>query len=88
MAEASDKEGMLLQNLEDAGCSREMIQKCMAYVQEHEEGKLFRALASHKQTLLDTVHGCHEKIDCLDYLVYRLKKEQKEQKQQKQSLYR
>lgn len=78
MAEASDERGILLQNLEDAGCSREMIQKCMAYAQQHEEGELLRALASHKQTLLDTVHDYHEKIDCLDYLVYRIKKEQKQ----------
>lgn len=78
MAEASDKQGMLLQNLKDAGCSQEMIQKCMEYVQEQEEGKLFKTLALHKQTLLDMVHICHEKIDCLDYLVYWLKKEQKQ----------
>lgn len=75
MAEASDQNGILLQNLEDAGCSREMIQDCMGYIQEHRERELLQALASHKQSLLDTVHGCYKKIDCLDYLIYRLSRE-------------
>lgn len=37
MPEASDKKGILLQNLEDAGCSQEMIQDCLGYAQEHRE---------------------------------------------------
>lgn len=78
MAEASDKKGILLQNLEDAGCSREMIQDCMGYVKEHKKRELLQTLASHKKSLLDTVHGCYKQIDCLDYLIYRLDKEQKQ----------
>lgn len=30
MAEATDRRGILLQNLEDAGCNEETIQKCVA----------------------------------------------------------
>ncbi len=78
MAEASDKQGILLQNLEDAGCSQEMIQDCMGYAQEHRERELLQALTCHKKSLLDTVHGCYKKIDCLDYLIYQLSKEKKQ----------
>lgn len=78
MAEASDKKGILLQNLEDAGCSRKMIQDCMGYAQEHKIRELLQILASHKKSLLDTVHGCYQQIDCLDYLIYQLNKEQEQ----------
>lgn len=78
MAEASDKKGILLQNLKDAGCSQEMIQDCMGYAQEHKKKELLQTLTSHKKSLLDTVHGCYQQIDCLDYLIYQLKKEQKQ----------
>lgn len=75
MAEASDKKGMLLQNLEDAGCNQEMIQKCMIYVQQQQKEKLLQTLNFYRRTLLDTVHVCHKKMDCLDYLIYQLEKQ-------------
>ncbi len=77
MAEASDKKGILLQSLEDAGCSQEMILNCLGYAQEHKKKELLQALTCYKKSLLDTVHGCYTKIDCLDYLIYQLSKEQK-----------
>lgn len=32
MAETTDKEGMLLQNMQDAGCSNDMINRCITLV--------------------------------------------------------
>lgn len=73
MAEASDRRGLLLQNLKDAGCSEETISKCMALATENDRKELLRLLSVHKRDLLETVHSKQKEIDCLDYLVFRLK---------------
>ena len=54
----------LKQNLEDAGCSDEMVQQFMELRDKGEEEKQLLLLSGHR------------KIDCLDYLVYRLQKRQ------------
>ena len=38
--------------------------------------RLLELLARHRAALLDEVHRCEKKIDCLDYLVYRIKQNQ------------
>ena len=75
MAEASDTEGILRQNLVDAGCSAEFTERCMALARRKEDAELMRALALHRQKLMDTFHQSEKRIDCLDYLIYRLKKQ-------------
>lgn len=79
MANAPDKQGILLQNLRDAGCDDEMVATCLHLAEGQETGKLLRVLSTHRRDLLETVHGCHKEIDCLDYLVYSIEK-QKETK--------
>lgn len=79
MAEASDKQGILLQNLRDAGCSDDVIAACLKLTEENETDKLLRVLSTHRSSLLERMHGCHKEIDCLDYLVYTIEK-QKETK--------
>lgn len=76
MPEASDTKGILRQNLIDAGCSQEIIQRCMDLVQRKNTAEMKRILATHRRTLLDTVHAEQKKIDCLDYLVYKMDKDQ------------
>lgn len=34
MAEATDRQGIIHQNLEDAGCDEELIIKCMSFVKD------------------------------------------------------
>ena len=75
MPEASDTQGVLRQNLADAGCSLEIIQRCMTLAQEKECVKLMHVLTSHRRALLDTVHQSEKQIDCLDYLLYTLEKQ-------------
>lgn len=73
MAEASDRRGLLLQNLKDAGCDEETISKCMTLATENDRKELLRLLSGHKRDLLKTVHSRQKEIDCLDYLVFILK---------------
>lgn len=75
MAEASDKIGILYQNLIDAGCDKEMTETCMELAQEGRKPELLRLLSCHKQNLLKTVHKSQKEIDCLDFLTFRLEKE-------------
>ena len=74
MAEASDIQGILYQNLMDAGCDREMIQRCMALSQSGKTSALLRLLAGHRKALLDAVHRNQKQLDCVDYLVYQTEK--------------
>lgn len=82
MAEASDIQGILYQNLVDAGCDRETVQRCMALSQSGKTSGLLRLLASHRKTLLDAVHRNQKQLDCLDYLVYQTEKEQRQEESQ------
>lgn len=74
MAEANDKRGLLLQNLEDAGCSEETVQKCMTMAEKDDVVGLLRLLSCHKKVLLQMVHTKQKEIDCLDYLIYTIRK--------------
>ena len=79
MAEASDAQGMLYQNLVDAGCDRATIQKCIVLFQGNRTGELLRLLSFHRKLLLDAIHCNQKQLDCLDYLVYKTKKESTEE---------
>lgn len=75
MAEASDIEGILRQNLIDAGCDPEIVQQCMELARGQRIEEMKRVLTRHRRTLLDTVHAEQKKIDCLDYLFYKMEKD-------------
>ena len=76
MAEASDTEGILRQNLIDAGCDSEIVQQCMELARGQRIAEMKRILTRHRRTLLDTVHAEQKKIDCLDYLFYKMEKDE------------
>ena len=75
MAEASDTQGILRQNLLDAGCGSDTVQQCMDLVKKRENTELLRLLSRHRRELLDTVHQNEKRIDCLDYLIYQIEKQ-------------
>ncbi|MDE7261661.1 MAG: hypothetical protein K2N78_06330 [Oscillospiraceae bacterium] len=75
MAEASDTQGILRQNLLDAGCGSDTVQQCMDLVKKRECSELLRLLSRHRRELLDTVHQNEKRIDCLDYLIYQIEKQ-------------
>ena len=66
----------LLENLRDAGCDEEMIER---YREIAEDGaqcvpKLIRLLTPHRKALLDALHADQARLDCLDYLLFQLRK--------------
>ena len=75
MAEANDKVQLLYRNLQDAGCTPEMIQKCMELDAEQNCADLLFQLSQYRKTLLEQVHLRQKELDCLDFLIYRLKKQ-------------
>ena len=68
-------EADIVQNLKDAGCSDEAIARLLKCKDNKE---LLCLLSRHRAELLDDVHRCQKRIDCLDYLVYQLKKKNDE----------
>ncbi|BBF41561.1 hypothetical protein lbkm_0241 [Lachnospiraceae bacterium KM106-2] len=77
MAKATDTYGILKQNLEDAGCEKEIIDKCMVLASEDCWNEIPKLVAAHKSKLLDIMHTSQNQIDCLDFLVYKIGKEHK-----------
>lgn len=76
MPEASDAQGILRQNLLDAGCSADTVQRCMDLAGKQERGELLRVLSCHRRELLNSVHEGEKRIDCLDYLVYQIERQE------------
>lgn len=62
----------IIQNLEDAGCSREVIDCCLACLDHGKKDELLKRLEDHRKGLLNKVHEGEKQIDCLDYLVYQI----------------
>ncbi len=75
MPNASDTESILRQNLLDAGCSKDTIQRCMDLAEKQERRELLHVLFCHRRELLELVHLSEKRIDCLDYLVYQIEKQ-------------
>ena len=68
----------VLQNLRDAGCSNDIIkQYCEMEAQERSIDLIHRdqqrLLAKQRKELLDDLHQCQRKLDCLDFLLYQMK---------------
>ena len=62
----------LIQNLKDAGCQEEEIQRFLQLGQEGKRREQLRLLSMHRAALLDQLHVSQRQIDCLDYLVYQM----------------
>ncbi|MCI9548713.1 MAG: hypothetical protein HFF20_05760 [Oscillospiraceae bacterium] len=75
MPHAADTDGILRQNLVDAGCGAEVVRQCMALARKRDQAGLMRVLSRHRRALLDALHQSERRIDCLDYLVYTLEKQ-------------
>lgn len=73
----SESSESIIQNLKDAGCDSETIEKFMADLQKGKEASSLKYLAAHRKKLLDSLHREQKCIDCLDYLVYQMKKTNK-----------
>lgn len=73
MGETREKQA-LIDNLMDAGCDPETVDRFLSCWMEARVGEQLRLLAEHRSHLLDRVHEEEKRIDCLDYLVYQIEK--------------
>ncbi len=84
LIEYGSKEAVI-QNLEDAGCAPDVIECCIACMEQGKRNELLKRLEEHRKGLLNRVHKtkllsengfCPEEkqIDCLDYLVYQIRR--------------
>ncbi len=64
----------VIQNLKDAGCARDIIECCIACMEQGKKNELLRRLEEHRKGLLHKVHEEEKHIDCLDYLVYQIRR--------------
>lgn len=64
----------VIQNLKDAGCNADSIEKFMAFFENGNVKEQLTLLANHRKQLLNKVHKEEKCISCLDYLVYQIKK--------------
>lgn len=70
----------VVQNLEDAGCSAEFIQRYLETAQaESGTADRLRLLERQRRELLDRLHDGQRMLDCLDHLRYQLQKRQKQE---------
>ena len=75
----------ILQNLQDAGCDREIVERyCELEMQQRPKQTIRRdqiqLLCRQRKELLNDLHQCQQRLDCLDYLIFQMKEEQKENK--------
>ena len=68
----------VVQNLKDAGCSKEAIKDFLLYFGGNKKEEQLALLEKHRKELLSVVHKEEKKIYCLDYLVYQIKNKKKE----------
>ena len=64
----------VVQNLKDAGCTDEMVEKFMALRDSEGEEQQLKLLSGHRKHLLEKLHRDERRIDCLDYLIYQMEK--------------
>lgn len=75
MKKQAETTAFLIQNLIDAGCPYDMIERFMACYEQENPFEGLRILSKQRRQLLDDMHDSQKKLDCLDYLIYQLKKE-------------
>lgn len=75
MAEATDTPEIIYQNLKDAGCDKQITEKCMSFVKKGDAYGMLPILTEYRAAKLRTVRSGQKQIDCLDYLIYQLQKE-------------
>lgn len=67
--------------LRDAGCDETLIQRFMSLENRGEKetvcAEQIRLLCGYRCGLMEDLHACQKKVDCLDYLLYSLRDEKK-----------
>ncbi len=69
---ANQSDDAIIQNLKDAGCDTETIERFMSDLRKGDEKSSLKCLNIHRRKLLASLHKEQKCIDCLDYLVYQM----------------
>ena len=70
-----DKKEALIQNLQDAGCNKKLIDNFFSLLEQKQFDQIYILLRKYRNTLLDNIHKQQKEIDILDYLIVDLRKE-------------
>lgn len=65
----------LLQNLQDAGCTQDIIEQFIKNYDADNSVNQISILAEYRNNLLSRVHEEQNKLECLDYILFQLRKE-------------
>lgn len=76
MRHASDTKTSLRQNLTDAACPPDTIERFMALGQDGRKKEQIALLTAHRKVLLEQVRSGQRRLDCLDYLLFIMKKQE------------
>ena len=63
----------VLQNLKDAGCTKEMTQQIIMKLEKNDFEELSKLLEQHRSCLLNLIHDKEKQIDCLDIISLRFR---------------
>ena len=63
----------VVNNLKDAGCTPEIIDKFLTCQNAGRTQDSLRVLALHRASLLEDLHASQFKLDCLDYLIRQIR---------------
>ncbi len=75
MPNASDTQGILRENLIDAGCDPALCLRITELLTEGRRGEAVELLTRHRGKVLENCHREQSRIDCLDYLVFQIEHE-------------
>ncbi len=67
----------MIQNLKDAGCGSQTIEKVCKLYNNGQVQDAIKMLRKHRCSLMDSMHESQGKVDCLDFLVRRMEKEKR-----------
>ncbi len=67
----------MIQNLKDAGCGSQIIEKVCKLYRNGQVQDAIKTLRKHRCSLMDSLHESQGMVDCLDFLVRRMEKEQR-----------
>ncbi len=67
----------MIQNLKDAGCGSQTIEKVCKLYNNGQVQDAVKMLRKYRCSLMDSLHESQGKVDCLDFLVRRMEKEKR-----------
>lgn len=62
----------MIQNMRDAGCGQETIQKIYRLYTDGQVKDAVKILRQHRCSLMEQLHESQGRVDCLDFLVRKM----------------